>query len=365
MALRCGLVGLPNCGKSTLFNALTKAGAQTALYPFSTIDPNVGVMEVADERLDAVAGVTRPKAVVSAAIEYVDLAGLVKGANRGEGLGNQFLAHIREVDALLHIVRAFQDPQVPHVDGTLDPVRDIETVSYELLLADLETVAKRQEKTSRKLRSGERRYQDEVEQLKALEALLGRGVSARHAGPEAGRGGVFEELFLLTAKPTLYVVNVGEKTTAPEEDPLFAATAAYAKGQGAVVIAVPAKLEAELVELEPADRGVFLNELGWAKSTLPDLVRRSFALLDLVTFFTVNENELHAWTVPRGTTAPAAAGKVHSRMEKGFIRAEAVDWSDLVRAGSMAAARESGRVHVEGREYRVKDGDILYFRFNP
>ncbi|HEY3314177.1 MAG TPA: redox-regulated ATPase YchF [Bacillota bacterium] len=364
MAFQCGLVGLPNSGKSTLFNALTRAGAQTAPYPFCTIEPNTGVMEIADERLAAVVRATRPKKVVPAAIQFVDIAGLVKGASHGEGLGNQFLAHIREVDAILHVVRAFDDPQVPHVDTVLDPVRDIETVDAELLLADLDTVDKRREKTERKLKTGDRRPLDELALLRRIREALARGLSARGAAADPGLRDLVRELFLLTAKPVLFAVNVSEKAHDPAADPLLQAVLDHAGRRRDPAVAVPAKLEAEVAELGPEDQQVFLNELGWAGSALPAVVKKSFDLLNLVTFFTVNDNELHAWTVPKGTPAPAAAGKVHSAMEKGFIRAEVVNWSDLAKAGSMAGARDAGYLRIEGREYKVKDGDTLCFRFN-
>ncbi|NPV53420.1 MAG: redox-regulated ATPase YchF [Firmicutes bacterium] len=363
--LRIGIVGLPNAGKSTLFNALTRAGAQVASYPFTTIDPNVGVVEVPDERLAVIAGIVKPEKVTPATIEFVDIAGLVKGASRGEGLGNRFLAHIREVDAIAHVVRCFCDRDVPHVAGEPDPVRDIETINLELILADLETLEKRIERTSRMLKSGEKEYKEEMELLMRVRDALNAGRPARLVNMTEEERSRLESLFLLTMKPVIYVANIdeGEVGNAYVRGPGLA----WDLGGAAPVIPVSAKVEAEVAELAEADPDgarEYLNMLGLTESGLNRLVRAAYESLDLITFFTTRGIEVRAWTVHRGATAPRAAGKVHSDMERGFIKAEVVSYDDLVRAGSMAAAREEGLVRTEGKEYIVQDGDVMLFRFN-
>ncbi|HHV62843.1 MAG TPA: redox-regulated ATPase YchF [Firmicutes bacterium] len=368
--LRIGIVGLPNAGKSTLFNALTRAGAQVASYPFTTIDPNVGVVEVPDERLKVIAGIIKPEKVTPATIEFVDIAGLVKGASRGEGLGNRFLAHIREVDAIAHVVRCFSNQDVPHVAGAPDPVRDIETVNLELILSDLETVEKRLERTSRMLKSGERGYREEMELLMRLKDALNAGKPARLVEVTGEEPGRLEGLFLLTMKPVIYVANIDEDEIGNAYDSsAVRAIRSYVQslGEDAPVIPVSARVEAEVAELaesNPSEAREYLDMMGLAESGLNRLVKTAYKSLKLITFFTTKGIEARAWTVRQGATAPQAAGKVHSDMERGFIKAEVVSYEDLVRAGSMGAAREEGLVRTEGKEYVVQDGDIILFRFN-
>lgn len=359
--MRVGIVGLPNVGKSTLFNALTRSAVPAENYPFCTIEPNVGRVAVPDARLEALAELIKPEKVVPAAIEFVDIAGLVKGASKGEGLGNQFLSHIRDVDAVVEVVRCFEDPNVAHVSGALDPVADVETVETELILADLEVLGRRLAKVERQMKSGGRRFQEEYARLKELENLLSQGRPAR----ELAGGALPPDLNLLTAKPVLLVANVGEAGPTGKEEAYWQAVQTAARARGAEAIWLSAKLEEELWELEPEDRNALLEELGLNEPGLNRLVRASYRLLDLVTFYTATGgHEVRAWAVPRGTPAPAAAGKIHSDMERGFIRAEVVSFDDLLRAGSVAAARDQGHVRLEGRDYLVQDGDVIHFRFN-
>ncbi len=360
---RTGLIGLPNVGKSTLFNALTRGKAQVANYPFCTIDPNVGVVPVPDRRLEAIAQITKPERLTPAMLEFIDVAGLVKGAHRGEGLGNQFLSHIREVDVVVHVVRCFDDPDITHVDGDVNPVRDIEVVETELVLKDLETVEKRMEKTGRMIKTGEKRYVVEMERLERLKAWLERGESIRAGQWDDEEQSLIAELFLLSAKPVIYAANVSE-------DDLLGASAyvqdvkRVAERSGASTLVICAALEAEIAELSPDEAREFLSELGLSEPGLHRLIRLAYDQLDLVTFYTVKGVETRAWAVPRGTLAPQAAGKIHQDMERGFIRAEVVDWESFVRCGSLATAREQGILRSEGKDYAIQDGDVVLFRFN-
>jgi len=364
MALACGIVGLPNVGKSTLFNAITKAGAEAANYPFCTIDPNVGVVEVPDPRLDQLAEMVKPQRVVPTTVEFVDIAGLVRGASKGEGLGNKFLSHIREVDAIIHVVRCFEDENITHVDGLVDPIRDIETINMELILADLETVERRLERTRKMLKTGEKKYQLEVEFLNRLQEALESGACARQLEVKEEEQAILKEMNLLTAKPVLYAANVAEDDLTRDDLPLVAKVKEYAAREGAEVVTICARIEAEIAELPEEEKGPFLEALGLEESGLDRLIRAAYKLLGLITFFTAGVQEVRAWTITRGTKAPQAAGKIHSDIERGFIRAEVVAFADLMAAGSQAAAREKGLVRLEGKEYVMQDGDVVYFRFN-
>lgn len=364
MALACGIVGLPNVGKSTLFNAITKAGAEAANYPFCTIDPNVGVVEVPDPRLEQLAAMVKPQRVVPTTVEFVDIAGLVRGASKGEGLGNKFLSHIREVDAIIHVVRCFEDENITHVDGQVDPIRDIETINMELILADLETVERRLERTRKMLKTGEKKYQQEVEFLTRLKETLESGQCARTVEVSEEEQPVLKEMNLLTAKPVLYAANVAEADLTREDLPLVQKVRDYAAQEGAEVVTICARIEAEIAELPEEEKGPFLEALGLEESGLDRLIRAAYKLLGLITFFTAGVQEVRAWTITRGTKAPQAAGKIHSDIERGFIRAEVVAFADLMAAGSQAAAREKGLVRLEGKEYVMQDGDVVYFRFN-
>ncbi len=366
MGFNCGIVGLPNVGKSTLFNALTAAGAAVANYPFCTIEPNVGVVEVPDERLRRLAEMFKSKKVVPTTVEFVDIAGLVKGASEGEGLGNKFLSHIREVDAIVHIVRCFDDPDVVHVSGSVDPARDIEIIETELILADLETVERRLQSAEKKVRSGDAKAAAEQVFTQRLHAMLAKGEPIRGKSYTPDETRWLHELHLLTDKPVVYVANVSEADLQKEtvHGTLHVQRVReIAQREGAGVIVVSGKVEEELIALPKEDRVAFLSELGLAESGLDRLIRAGYELLRLITFFTAGEPESRAWTVSQETKAPLAAGKIHSDMEKGFIRAEVMSYSDLIACGSAAAVRERGLLRVEGRDYIVRDGDVLYFRF--
>ncbi|MEY3072351.1 MAG: redox-regulated ATPase YchF [Actinomycetota bacterium] len=362
MALSVGLVGLPNVGKSTLFNALSRAGAEAANFPFCTIEPNVGVVPVPDPRLDRLAELARSAKVVPTAMRFVDIAGLVEGASRGEGLGNQFLAHIREVDAICHVVRCFDDPDVVHVRGTIDPLADIAIVETELLLKDLDAVDRRLERSRRAAKSGDRALREEAETLAALSEHLGAGRPARSL-PGGLDATLRRELSLLTDKPVLYAANVAEADLATG-NAASGAVEALAAERGDVAVLVSARVEAELAELEDAERTEYLTELGVTSSGLERLIAAAYRLLGLITFLTAGPTEARAWTIPAGATAPQAAGTIHSDFERGFIRAEVIAYDDYVALGGEAGAREAGRLRVEGRDYVMHDGDVVHFRFN-
>ncbi len=356
--LSVGIVGLPNAGKSTLFRALTRARVAVAPYPFTTVDPNTGVAPVPDERLGVLAGLVAAERVVPATVRVVDIAGLVRGAHRGEGLGNRFLAHVREMAALLHVVRAFHHPEVVHVEGSPDPVRDIEVVETELLLADLETVQRRAERVRPRARAGDPKAREELSALEEAERALDAGQPARALTP--GVRQVLRPLRLLTDKPVAYVVNVGEG----QQDGAVEAVRAVARARDVPVLVASLKVEDELLDLPEEDARAYRAEAGLGEEVLAQVVRTGYRLLDLVTFFTTESREVRAWPVPRGTRAPQAAGVIHTDMERGFVRAEVIGFDELVRIGSLQAARDAGKVRLEGRDYEVQEGDVITFRFH-
>ena len=364
--MKLGVVGLPNVGKSTLFNAITQAGAEAANYPFCTIEPNTGVVAVPDRRLDVLTEMYHPKKTTPAAIEFVDIAGLVKGASRGEGLGNKFLSHIREVYAIVHVVRCFEDENIIHVNGRIDPADDITTINLELILADLETVQKRGDKARKMIKSGEKRYAEEADLADRLVAHLENEQPVRTFPFTEEERAIEKDWFLLTDKPVLYAANIGEDDLGKPEDeiPGVQAIKALAAKEGAEVLVISAQVEEEIAQLEPDEKKEFLADLGIERSGLERLVERSYSLLGLISFLTCGTDEVRAWTIRKGTKAPQAAGKIHSDFERGFIRAEIVPFETLVEKGSMAACRELGLIRSEGRDYVMKDGDVTLFRFN-
>jgi len=364
--MKLGVVGLPNVGKSTLFNAVTRAGAEAANYPFCTIEPNAGVAFVPDARLEGLGRMYYPRKMVPAIVEFVDIAGLVKGASRGEGLGNKFLSHIREVDAIVHVVRCFEDENIVHIAGRVDPIDDIVTVNLELILADLDTVQRRGERARKMFKTGERRYVLEAETADLLAAHLEAEQPARTCGLSEEQREIVRGWFLLTVKPVLYALNIAEPMAGrpPGEVPGVAEIQARAEREGAQVLVISARVEAEIAELEPEDKAAFLADLGIKRSGLERLIEAGYALLGLISFLTIGDDEVRAWTIRRGTRAPQAAGKVHTDFERGFIRAEVVPYDTLTEKGGMSACRELGLIRSEGREYVMKDGDVALFRFN-
>jgi len=363
--MKLGIVGLPNVGKSTLFNAITNAGAECANYPFCTIEPNVGMVPVPDSRIDQLAVIFQPQRTIYATIEFVDIAGLVRGASKGEGLGNKFLSHIREVDAIVHVVRCFEDPDIVHVDGSINPERDMETINLELILADMEVLERRMDKTRKMLKSGDKKYQLELDLYEKIYSALQQGLPARALSYTEEEESLLRQLALLTSKPVLYAANVSEADLSGLQDNKYVnAVKAAADREKSGVIVLCGKIEEEIAQLPEEEKKGFLDALGLQESGLDKLIKASYRLLGLISFFTAGPQEVRAWTIKNGTRAPQAAGKIHSDFERGFIRAEIIPCQQLIECGSYAVAREKGLVRSEGKEYVMQDGDVALFRFN-
>ena len=362
--MKMGIVGLPNVGKSTLFNAITKAGAECANYPFCTIEPNVGVVAVPDERLEDLANIYKPQKITPAVIEFVDIAGLVKGASHGEGLGNKFLSHIREVDSIIEVVRCFEDSNIVHVDGSINPIRDIETINLELIFADMETVEKRLDNAKKKLKA-DKKYQEEIDVLEKVKVALEQGKPARLVELNDEQKEMLKDAFLLTMKPILYVANISEKElSTADQNENVQKVKEYAKQENAEVIPLCVKIEEELASLEKDEQKEMLDALGLEESGLNKVIKASYDLLGLMSFLTAGEPEVRAWTIKKGTKAPEAAGKIHTDIQRGFIRAEVVSYDDLMKEGSINAVKEKGLMRLEGKDYIMQDGDVVLFRFN-